>query len=64
MRTQGQEGSPQTSFTVDQFPGGHMQVKEQQGHGDAEDAIAEGRQPFHAFTGKPVVKRIPGRFAF
>src|SRR5271170_3181207 len=61
LRTQGQQRSPQVTFTVDQFPRGHMQIQQEQCHGDSENAIAQGSQPFHAFTGYPVVNRASPR---
>jgi hypothetical protein len=44
-------------FRVDGLGGGDAQVEDEQGHGDGEDAVAEGGDAFDALSCNTIVER-------
>ena len=55
LRGQRGQGPGQVALGVDEFLGGRVQVEQEERHGDAEDAIAQGGQALDVLAGEVVV---------
>jgi hypothetical protein len=57
-RGEGEQGVPEIVLGVDGFGGGDPQVEDEQGHGDGEEAVAEGGDAFDTLSGNAVVEGV------
>ncbi|HEX7158959.1 MAG TPA: hypothetical protein VF214_08100 [Edaphobacter sp.] len=54
-RGEGEQDAAEVVLAVHGFGSGNFQVEHEQGHGDGEDAVAEGSEAFDALSGDLVV---------
>ena len=52
------EGVLEIALRVYGFDGGDAEIEHEQGHGDGEDAVAEGGEAFDALSGNTVVEGV------
>jgi hypothetical protein len=52
------QGAPEIVLGVDGFGGGDAEVEDEQGHGDGEEAVAEGGEAFDTLSGNAVVEGV------
>ncbi len=55
-RSECDEGAAKVVLGVDSFGGGDTEVEDEEGHGDGEDAVAEGSDAVDILTGNAVVE--------